>query len=46
MVVPEAMPGEFEGLVLIITRLDSQEAANPVGAYTLVLRPPAEGAGD
>jgi hypothetical protein len=39
IVVPGATPGEFKGLGLIITRIDSREGADPVGAYTLVLRP-------
>lgn len=38
-VVPATVTGEFNRLGLIITRLDSGESVDPVGAYTLVVRP-------
>jgi hypothetical protein len=42
--ISDASSGEFSSLGLIITRIDSQEHADPVGAYTLVLRPLAANA--
>jgi hypothetical protein len=38
-VVPEIDTAEYNRLGLIITRVDASESSDPVGAYTLVLRP-------
>jgi hypothetical protein len=34
---------EFNRLALIITRIDAQESSDPIGQYTIVLRPAAAG---
>jgi hypothetical protein len=37
--IPEIDTGVANSLGLIITRLDSEEASDPVGAYTIALQP-------
>jgi hypothetical protein len=44
-VIPAIDTPAYNRLGLIITRIDAQEGSDPIGAYTIVLRPGADGDG-
>ncbi len=42
LLIPRLAPAEYDRLAVIITRMDADERANPMGGYTVTLEPTPE----